>query len=395
MAQGAKRSNEFPEMLDSFEVRNFRLFRHLSVPRLSRVNLFVGRNNSGKSALLEAIEAYGSNASLDVLLDLVLVRDGNWESEITDAARSILETTETTENPLRSLFYGHHLPEVGAEGIQIGPIGRNGKITIRTQAYQIVHEEDVTRRIPVSRESLKKLDLVDVQVGIEVQEGSRSSYLASTAVDAYFMRRRRPSGPSREPKWVFEMVPAHNLTDAKVAALWDRVHLTDLENEVVSCLRLIQPSLVGVAFVGESSAQRPGIPPRTRRVPIVRLSEAQDRLPLKSMGDGIARLFQIALALVNSRDGALLIDEFENGLHWSVQPKVWDFIFRLSQDLNVQVFATTHSRDCIQAFASVWQGNGDLATFYRLDTDVTTGTRAVAYNRETLFDAIETEVEVR
>jgi AAA15 family ATPase/GTPase len=47
---------------------------------------------------------------------------------------------------------------------------------------------------------------------------------------------------------------------------------------------------------------------------------------LKSMGDGITRLFQIILSLVNAKDGLLLIDEFENGLYWSVQPKVWDIV---------------------------------------------------------------------
>lgn len=67
------------------------------------------------------------------------------------------------------------------------------------------------------------------------------------------------------------------------------------------------------------------------------------------------RMFGIALALVNSRNGILLVDEIENGLHYSAQPDVWRLIFRLASRLNVQVFATTHSWDCIEAFQKAAQ----------------------------------------
>jgi AAA15 family ATPase/GTPase len=54
--------------------------------------------------------------------------------------------------------------------------------------------------------------------------------------------------------------------------------------------------------------------------------------------------------LVNTKDGLLLIDEFENGMHHTVQLDVWRGIFRLSKLLNVQVFATSHSWDSIETF---------------------------------------------
>jgi predicted ATP-dependent endonuclease of OLD family len=56
------------------------------------------------------------------------------------------------------------------------------------------------------------------------------------------------------------------------------------------------------------------------------------------------------LALLNCKDGVLLLDEFETGLHYSVQEKLWDIIFMLSEKLKIQVFVTTHSNDCINSF---------------------------------------------
>ena len=46
----------------------------------------------------------------------------------------------------------------------------------------------------------------------------------------------------------------------------------------------------------------------------------------------------------------MLLDEFETGLHYSVQEKLWDIIFMLSEKLSIQVFVTTHSDDCINSF---------------------------------------------
>ena len=97
-------------------------------------------------------------------------------------------------------------------------------------------------------------------------------------------------------------------------------------------------------------------------IAVVRLSDSPERYPLKSMGDGLSRVLQMTLALVSAKDGILLVDEFENGLHWTVQPKLWQLVFRLAKRLNVQVFATTHSQDCVKAFSSVWQDDEDAAT---------------------------------
>jgi AAA15 family ATPase/GTPase len=65
-------------MLESFQIRNFRLFRHLEVGKLGRINLVVGKNNAGKSTFLDAVELYASNAASTVLLDLVESRQETW-----------------------------------------------------------------------------------------------------------------------------------------------------------------------------------------------------------------------------------------------------------------------------------------------------------------------------
>ena len=98
-------------MITDLVVENFRLFKRMEIPDLSKVNLFVGLNNSGKSALLEAILLYASNVSPLVLIDLISKRQETW---LNDSNTAHSQAT----SPLRHVFYDHKIPPVG-EGIII------------------------------------------------------------------------------------------------------------------------------------------------------------------------------------------------------------------------------------------------------------------------------------
>jgi AAA15 family ATPase/GTPase len=86
---------------------------------------------------------------------------------------------------------------------------------------------------------------------------------------------------------------------------------------------------------------------------MVSLTGVEEAVPLSSLGEGTSRALWIGSALANSGNGVLLIDEIENGLHYSVQQDLWQVIFETARELDVQVFATTHSFDCVQAFQQV------------------------------------------
>ena len=103
----------------------------------------------------------------------------------------------------------------------------------------------------------------------------------------------------------------------------------------------------------------------------------------------------ISLALVNARNGILLIDEFENGLYYTVQPDIWRLIFQVARRLNIQVFATTHSWDCIEAFQLAakeeHQEEGYLIRLEYIQDKVT----ATVFDESKLGIATREHIEVR
>ena len=164
------------------------------------------------------------------------------------------------------------------------------------------------------------------------------------------------SPTSTKRNYVF--ISANGLNREQDVDLWDGVALRSLEGDVLSALRIIAPGVEDLNFLGDASIrlrlERDTTSSR-RRIPTVRIANIDEPLPLRSLGDGMQRMLGIALALANAKDGILLIDEIENGIHYSVQPELWQLVFQLAHRLNVQVFATTHSWDCIESFQKAAQ----------------------------------------
>lgn len=109
------------------------------------------------------------------------------------------------------------------------------------------------------------------------------------------------------------------------------------------------------------------------------------------------RAMSIGLGLAGGEDGLTLIDEIENGIHYSAQPKLWRMIFETAQELDVQVFATTHSYDCVQAFQQVsgeHEEEGMLISLRRKRSDPEEIV-AVPIEEEELEYAVETHTDVR
>jgi hypothetical protein len=173
-----------------------------------------------------------------------------------------------------------------------------------------------------------------------------------------------------------------------MGALWDAIALTDVEQEIVTALKVISSDILAVSMIGSDERNtRP-------RTAIVKSARHPSPRPLRTFGDGVNRLFGVILSLCNARNGVLLVDEIENGLHYSVQTEIWRTIFRLATDLNVQIFATSHSWDCVRAFQQAAGDSPEHGVLVRLTAR---GDRIIPtlFTEEELKIATRDQIEVR
>ena len=358
-------------MIKDFRIRNFRHFEDVQLNNLKRVNLFVGKNSAGKSALLEALLLFFSQMSEKYLPEIHMSRQENWEPR-----------NDAIENStLRHLFRNHKLPLQDQPGFSLESVGDSRSFQATVRAYYAEPEGSLTSFSLVD-DDLLDVDPEFIEHFLVLQKGQNFHRLMrlSRYGDG---RRYRMNRHDITPSAFF--VPTRGVTDEEVASLWDAISLTDAEAEVITGLKLIEPTVEGVAFVGNRASDR---------IALVKLKNNPEPVSLKSLGDGMSRILQIILSLVNAKDSVLLIDEFENGLHWGVQKDVWNLVFSLAERLNVQVFATTHSRDCIEGFESAWEKapqSGGFARVWKVGEAVS----IKEYSLTLLKDSIETDVEVR
>ncbi len=326
--------------IDTLKIERFRALRELEIARLGRVNLITGRNNTGKSSVLEALRLLASNASPSIINKILRFREEDvGESE--ESARPL--DTEGTFL-LSNLFHGFPHFSSNLEPIVIAANGalRSLRLSIEAGWFVEGREPDGIRRlVPQTGELIGEGEALPALV---IDTGS-----ARRVLPLDIMRRwawRRPIRPDATDEGTLPCVfvsPYGGERTATLGVLWDKIALSDRERDVVEALQIIDSEISAVSMVG-------GEGPRQQRTAIVRADNLPRPVPLRSFGDGLNRLFGIVLSLVNAKDGLLLIDEYENGLHHTVQLDVWRAVFKLSQRLGIQVFATSHSWDCIEAF---------------------------------------------
>ncbi|WP_204102977.1 MULTISPECIES: ATP-binding protein [Spirulina sp. CCY15215] len=384
-------------MLDSLYIKNFRAFKTLEIDKLSNVNLIIGNNNSGKTCLLEALRVYATNASPLLLYNLISERGQDWEIRFKLNENLVFQDIN---HPFRYLFYGYKLPRINTESIEIGSLHNlENRIKLYLSLYQTIETDTESRFVKLDSPSETDISLVDTEYVLELETYRTTQRLVRLSKDIQNIRRysRSISMSLSNHKSLhnIQFVPTDCISDDILAGLWNNVSIKPtMKQEVINALKLIDSDIQDISVLLPKELNRNSIPREKEEITPILIYNDDFRIPLKSLGDGITHLFHIVLALVNAQNGLLLIDEFENGLHYSVQSKLWDLIFQLSEKLNVQVVATTHSKDCINAFEEIWKKYPDRATFYRLDNYISE-TEVMPYDRDSLGDILAIDGEVR
>lgn len=331
-------------MLNSLEIRNYRNLKHLRIEKLGRVNLVIGKNNTGKSSLLEAV---GIHVSEDEMWFMEKILRGSHtivESHKKDVAGRV--------NAFKSIFYNENFSF----------FDRDTDITIREL-------DDAFYKTTIR---LAKVDLhpeEEFYTGFEIVETKQVADKKRGLFDQFVIRKGNSyvrydieggefsSDDGYIPAWYstprlekLQYVKSFDVERDENSSIFGKLTFTENEKHIKDALKLIHPQIEQFTYIMDENNK-----PKA----VVKIKNIDGAKTLSEYGDGINRILTITLAIINCESGYLLIDEFENGLHYSVQEKLWEIIFQLAERLNVQVFATTHSNDAIRAFENVVNLNSE------------------------------------
>ena len=350
-------------MYTKISIENFRCFEHLEVGPLARVNLITGANNVGKTALLEALYLHANFSRPAVFLHLNRWRGlvpGQGEGEDTGAASflryfppasSARVTAETDDGKTWSL----ELRMSPRGGLAIGPPPPNERGETPQNEFTV---------------SFGAGD--DRQFSSTVAPDLLGSMDATATPAAAFLPSRDRFRPEQDIERL-AAVPA------------------DRRDAIIAMGRSIEPGLERLAI------RSPG--------PSVLYAEVEGSpltMPVPLLGEGLGRLLSLALAVAttdSSLEGhrALFVDEIENGIYHKAMPDVWRGLAHAAREFDVQLFATTHSYECIRAAVSAFEQEGledDLA-LHRLDRLKDGSIKATTSRAPILTSAVDMNMEVR
>ncbi len=369
-------------MLTSLEMNHYRGFIAYRVAGLSRVNLLVGRNNCGKTSILEAIHLLASGSAPEVFAQIA-ERRGELIASRSDRHGYRVETTLAPT--FAHFFHGHDFARSSSFTVLGNREGSpRGATVVVLREIKVAREEEsgkstgggsVGPSIAITDQS--KQDAPRTTIIPVTEEGA----LVQTSTVQRAPRRHTASGNGQPVVFI----PPESLTPSLMSDMWNDAVKERRESEVINAMRILEPGLEDIVFLSGDATY-------DIRVAI---REAQRRVPLGSLGEGMRRMLAIALALIQARGGLLLIDEIDTGLHYSVMGDMWKLVVETARRSDVQVFATTHSLDCVRGLAWLCDNYPALAKEVSVQKIEASLDESIALDAKELVLAVEQEMEVR
>lgn len=349
-------------MIHSLALSGYRGFPRFAMNGLGRINLLVGKNNCGKTTLLEALHLLWSANDLGALWQ-TLARRGEQPIPEIPPGRQPQQEVEVAH-----LFTGHQVAFGGEFSIE-----STNQTPARSVKYQIA--EPKVQDNPTLFNLLLSQDPAGVGMALKITGAPRVNVpvipltrRASLRNDIY----NQASTMMRASKTIGEAVQfiaTESLNVGQLNQIWNDIALKAEEELVIRALRFIDPEIERIAPLTVPFYW--GVP---NRGGFVVRRKGEDRVPIGSFGDGIWRMFALAVALSRAKGSMLLIDEIDTGLHYTVMTEMWRFVNDVAKEFDIQVFATTHSYDCVHSLAAICrdvENSESEITIYRIESGKT------------------------
>ncbi len=337
------------------EINNFRGFDHLKIENFGQINLFVGKNNSGKTSVLEAFAFLSTPHNIQIASSInEWVRDFSVK-KISDYLNFFhnqnIENEPTINASLvNKIISQKRVLKLSISGVLSFDLGGfptnstfNAKYKIDKESFELktIFENGA---VPKYESNLKKETIINNQLIAGKQPFQNLHFFV---------------GRLREIKNT---------------------------NQLVTVLKKIEPRLLDIEVVDDKV--------------LLNLDGIDKLLPINFNGDGIQKIATIIASIFWIKDGVLFIDEIENGLHYTAHKTLWKGIIDACKVSNVQIFATTHSLESLKCLNEVLQENEyinfqEKVRCYDLVKTKLKGFQAYKYNYEGFSHALEMETEIR
>ena len=355
--------------LKGIEIDNFKSFNKFTTNEFGQINLITGKNNSGKTSLLEAIYLNLGPTNPNLWLNINVRRGLDRVSPQQSTAQYLFHKLNISK-PLKFKVHTH---ENLINELVIKLIDPSSYQVLRTNQGNGLNKEWEAIQ---SAEPEKK---VTIELTFTPAQGNK------IVNKAFIENGKIEFDGDNSPVYrggIFLTRSELKTTEEEIAR-YDKVNKANELNVFENTLKVIEPKLIRTSLGMEND--------RT----MIYADVGYGLMPLSTLGAGSGRLSSILLSLASAREGIVLVDEIENGFHYSLHEKVWSAIGHFVKEYKCQFFATTHSKECIESAIEVFGTDNNIDfRLHRLDKKEDK-TQLFTFDEEQIKAAIETGWEVR
>ncbi len=351
-------------------IQHFRNIESLKIDNINQVNLITGRNNCGKTSILEALFLLTGMSNLEIPIAINTFRD----------------FISLNDEDFKYIFKDFNFSQPIKINGQIGADIRN--LTIKP-IYSISSE--TLTQIPEKQKISEKKSISNISTDIDnTIQGLTLSFNINNnkTFNAEIKLKYGEVLPARDYK---EKLIGQFLTPKTIMISINNTLNSILVNKklqgIIDALKKIEPKLIDIRMGANN---------------MIYADIGADTLsPINIMGDGIRKILSILAAICGAQKNAiLLIDELENGLHYTSLGVLWKAILKMASDNNVQLFITTHSYECIRSLVEVYNEGDkdikkDIISLFRIERNGRGEHKAFEYDADILTAGIEKDFEVR
>ena len=302
-------------MFENLKIEGYRGIAKTELSQFGRINLFFGKNNCGKSSILEALFLLTgpSNPTLPLLMN-----------QLRGISKHTLQTMAlefhqpAIHNSIFILSEGNEARELTIQLVKRENSNVNLKDIVPGETSSVTYSYgfSTTFRIRHGNKNYKSEVLINPENDTQASQNIASDYKES--IIARFISSRI----------------SFNIDSSD----YGQIIQNKEEERIFDLMRIIEPRLIDIQLVGNEFLVNLG---------------GETRLPINVMGDGFLKIFNLILDIHYSKNGILIVDELD-GIHYSVMPLLWKAIDEACTRLNVQLFASTHSLDLIKGLVSAF-----------------------------------------
>jgi len=346
--------------LKHLTITNFRGFDSLEIDGFSKVNLFVGKNNSGKTSVLESI----------------FLSIGMSNSMLPNMINQIRGLHTGDAKHLGYLFYGLKMENKPSF---LAKFTDNSDRLLKLEA-KYKQNESISNMSSASTQELIGLDLNFRELKENKQSFNRKS---SLVFGENIINPVMPSDYTEKLHAVFVADDKRGL--ATLARFSDMVK-RKTDNSILETLQKFDNNIRDIKALPD------GI--------YFDVKNVKELVPSNVMGDGIRRFLNIVTAVYERENSFVCIDEIENGLHYSAYKLLWESLLVFSNQNNVQLFITTHNIETLACLKSVleekqFESMREYSKVFAISRTLNSGHKAYKYSFEGFKDAIELDNEIR